>query len=91
LVLYLRFHRDPAWRGLATWTLVVGVAVIVAVVLLKVAEQPDSAMFAWKGLIQRFILITYFGWLFTVAARLRHITAADRLQGGRSHPREALR
>ena len=77
LVLYRRFRRDPAWRGLATCTLVVGVTLIVEVVLLKVAEQPASALSAWKGLVQRVILISYFGWLFTVAARLHHIAAGE--------------
>ena len=75
LVLYRRLRRDPAWRGLAPWTLVVGVTLIVEIVLLKVAEQPTSALFAWKGLVQRVILISFFGWLFTVAARPRHIAA----------------
>ena len=91
LVLYRRFRRDPAWRGLATWTLVVGVTLIVEVVLLKVAEQPTSALFAWKGLVQRVILISFFGWLFTVAARLRHIAAGEALPPSGRHEREASR
>lgn len=44
---------------------------IVGVVLLKVAEQPTNALFAWKGLVQRVILISFLGWVFIVAARLR--------------------
>ena len=91
LVLYRRFRRDPAWRGLATWTLVVGVTLIVEVVLLKVAEQPTSALFAWKGLVQRVILISFFGWLFTVAARLRHIAAGESLPPSGRHERDAPR
>ena len=44
---------------------------IVGVIVLKLAEQPTSALFAWKGLIQRAILISFLGWVFTVAAMLR--------------------
>jgi hypothetical protein len=69
--MYRRFRRDPFWRGLAAVTVVLGVGLIVGVILLKLAEQPTSALFAWKGLIQRVILIGFLGWVFTVAARLR--------------------
>lgn len=72
LVLYRRFRRDPGWRGLATPTLALGTGLVVGVVLLKLSEQPATALFAWRGLIQRIILISFFGWLFTVAARLWH-------------------
>ena len=79
LVLYRRFRRDPSWRGLATATLIVGVGLIVGVVLLKVSEQPSSALFTWKGLIQRIILVGFLGWLFVVAARLWRITTQQEL------------
>lgn len=91
LVLYRRFRRDPAWQGLATWTLVVGVTLIVEVVLLKVAEQPASALFAWKGLVQRVILISFLGWLFTVAAHLRHLSACEGLPPSGRHDTEVRR
>jgi hypothetical protein len=71
LVMYRRFRRDSFWRGFAAATLVVGVGLIVGVILLKLAEQSTSELFAWKGLIQRAILIGFLGWVFTVAARLR--------------------
>ncbi len=71
LVMYRRFRRDLFWRGLAALTLAVGVGLIVGVIVLKLAEQPTSALFAWKGLIQRAILISFLGWIFTVAAMLR--------------------
>ncbi|GAA3642836.1 DUF998 domain-containing protein [Microlunatus ginsengisoli] len=71
LVMYRRFRRDLFWRGLAALTLAVGVGLIVGVIVLKLAEHPTSALFAWKGLIQRAILISFLGWVFTVAAMLR--------------------
>lgn len=69
-VFYRRFRIDPAWRPLSGWTLGVGVALVVEVVLLKVAQQPDGPLFDWKGLVQRVLLLTFMGWLFAVAARL---------------------
>ncbi len=82
LVLHRRFRRDPDWGSLAGWTLAVTVSMLVEIVLLKVAEQPSSSLFAWKGLIQRVILISYFGWIVTVALRLRRLTAAARGAAG---------
>lgn len=69
-VFYRRFRRDPAWRGFAAWTLAVGVVLVLGLGLLKVAQQPGSALFAWKGLVQRVVLVGFMGWVFTVAALL---------------------
>ncbi len=73
-VLYRRFRRDAEWRGLAGWTLAVGVGLALTVLLLGAAEQPESDLFSWKGLVQRLFLVGFMGWLFTVAARLRSLS-----------------
>jgi hypothetical protein len=70
LVLRRRFRRDPRWRGLSGWTLAAGVALVVEVVVLKVAQQPDYGLFLVKGLVQRILLTTFMAWVFTVALRL---------------------
>jgi Protein of unknown function (DUF998) len=69
-VFYRRFHRDPIWRALAGWTLAVGVALVVGIVVLKISQLPASGLFDWKGLVQRAVLVTFFAWLFAFAARL---------------------
>ena len=69
-VFYRRFRRDPTWRAFAGWTLGAGAALVVGIVVLKISEFPVSGLFAWKGLVQRAVLITFFAWLFAFAARL---------------------
>ncbi len=70
-VFYRRFRSDPAWRPLAGWTLAAGVVLTAGIVVLKVSQQPGSALFEWKGLVQRVILVTFMAWIFAVATRLR--------------------
>ncbi len=75
-VFYRRFRRDPAWHRLAAWSLVAAVSLVVGIVLLRLAQQPGGALFAWRGLVQRAVLITFMGWLFAVAAYLPHAIRA---------------
>ncbi len=70
-VLHRRFRRDPTWRGLAGWTLAAGIALTAGVVVLKISQLPAGGLFAWKGVVQRAVLVAFFAWLFAVAARLR--------------------
>jgi hypothetical protein len=81
LVFSRRFRRDPAWRGLASWSLTVGVALVVGVIVLKVAQQPGSVLFAGRGVVQRVVLVTFMGWLFTVAARLPRTVSSTARRG----------
>ncbi len=76
-----RWRTDSAWRPLTGWTLAVGLVLTMSVVLLKISEQPSSALFEWKGLVQRVFLVTFMAWLFMFAARLRRLTAARRFVG----------
>lgn len=69
-IFYRRFRADPMWRALAGWTLTVGVALTIGIVVLKISQPPGSALFGWKGLIQRTVLVTFLTWLFAFAARL---------------------
>ncbi|SDK94223.1 DUF998 domain-containing protein [Arthrobacter sp. ok362] len=70
-VFYRRFRGDPLWRTLAGWTLTAGVVLTLGIGLLKFSQQPGSALFEWKGLVQRVILVTFMAWIFAVAVRLR--------------------
>jgi len=67
-VFYRRFRKDPLWRPLAAWTLAACVVIASAIVLLKIAQL--GPLHGLAGLIQRIILVTFFGWTFAFAARL---------------------
>lgn len=73
-----RFRRDPAWRPLAPWTLVIGVLLALGIVVLKVSQLPDSGLSPWKGLIQRVMLLLFMGWLFAFAAGLYRVSGLER-------------
>ena len=70
-VFYRRFRRDPAWRSLAGWTLAAGPLLSAGIVMLKISQQPGTALFEWKGLLQRILLLTIMGWIFAVAFRIQ--------------------
>ncbi len=69
-VFFLRFRRDTSWRVFAWWTLAIGVFLVIGIGFLKVSQFPQSNLFAWKGLIQRVILMSYMAWLFVFATQL---------------------
>ncbi|WP_293914302.1 DUF998 domain-containing protein [Deinococcus sp.] len=78
-LVYVRpFRRGPAWQPLATWTLAAGLVLVVGIIVLKLSQQPGSQMYAWKGLIQRLVLVTFMAWLFAFAARLLHSLNTER-------------
>ena len=85
LVFYRRFRRDPAWRRLVAWTLAVALALIVGIGLLKMAQQPGSVLFPWRGLVQRTVLITFMSWVLTVAAHLLSANRVDTAAGALRH------
>jgi hypothetical protein len=72
-VFYRRFRSDRAWRPLAGWSLAAGVVLTLGIGLLKFSQQPGSALFDWKGLVQRVILVAIMAWIFAVASRLRRL------------------
>jgi hypothetical protein len=67
LVFARRFRTDAAWRGFAPWTLLAAALLLVGIVALKASQFPASALFAWKGLIQRGLLVVVMGWLCALA------------------------
>lgn len=73
-VFWRRFRSDEGWRSLRTWTLVAGVVITMAVVLLRIgapnAPAPDNALTSWVGVIQRTAIITFLAWVFTFARAL---------------------
>lgn len=68
LIFSRRFGADDVWHRFAPWTLLAAILLIAGIVVLKVAQFPQGALFPWKGLIQRGILGVIMGWLFAFAA-----------------------
>lgn len=69
-----RFRVDPNWRSLQGWTLVLGIIVAAAVLLLTVASKSpgvQNLFIDWLGLIQRTIIVPFMLWVFIFALGLR--------------------
>ena len=69
-VYFRQVFRVPGERRFALWTLVAALMLIAGTVVLKASQFPGSPLYAWKGLIQRAVLITFMAWLFWFALRL---------------------
>jgi len=68
-VFYRRFRSSQVWQAFAGWTLAVCIIIVLAIVLLKVAQL--GVMGGLLGLFQRIVLVAYFGWTFAFAMKLR--------------------
>jgi len=74
VVMARQFARDERWRGLATYTLVTGIALLVMVLLNGfLAEMAQAPLHPWLGLIQRAILAVWLPCLVILALRLRRV------------------
>jgi hypothetical membrane protein len=67
-VLARRFAGDPAWRGWALYSIATGILVLVFFVAADVVASPNPN--APAGLVQRFSIITGWGWIALLALRL---------------------
>ena len=68
-----RFREDSNWRSLQWWTLILGIIVAAAVVLLTITSKSPSLAIVfkdWLGLIQRFIVVPFMLWVFIFAMEL---------------------
>ncbi len=74
-VCFGHFRRVPGERRFAFWTLLAALLLIAGIVVLKASQFPESPLYAWKGLIQRVVLLTFMAWLFSFALRLFRATA----------------
>jgi hypothetical protein len=69
-IFFRRFRNNPSWQQFAWWTLAVGTLLVVGIGFLKASQFPENSLFAWKGVVQRTILVSYMTWLLTFALRL---------------------
>jgi Protein of unknown function (DUF998) len=75
LVMARRFAGDPAWHGWARYSTLTGLVVATGYVATAVVTGLDQAGVlanAPGGLLQRGMIITGFGWVVLLAARLLH-------------------
>jgi hypothetical protein len=73
-VFWRRFREDHLWRKFAGWTFAAGVIIVAAIVLMKLGQLEPVAtnpVSPWSGLLQRALLITYFGRIFTFVGVLQ--------------------
>jgi hypothetical protein len=84
-VFYRRFRIDQAWRDLARWTLASGLALTVGIGVLKFSQQPGSALYEWKGLVQRILLAILMTWIFVLASRLRRTAGVAHRPNGQEY------
>ena len=72
IVFSRRMTADPRWRGLATYTMLTGVAVLLLFVAVGFFAIDDGApLHAWAGLLQRVLCVVWFTCLIVLALRLR--------------------
>jgi hypothetical protein len=74
-VMSFRLRADPRWRGLATYTLATGIALLVLFVGVVALVRPVGApLHDWFGLVQRLVLAVWFVCIVVLALRLSSVT-----------------
>jgi hypothetical protein len=74
VVVSLRLRGDPSWRGLATYTLVTGIALLVLFVAVGALAVPaDAPLHDWLGLVQRLVLAVWLPCIVVLALRSRRV------------------
>jgi hypothetical membrane protein len=77
IVLSRRMAADPRWRGVATYTLLSGIAVVVLFVVTFALVIPASApLHSWGGLVQRLTLAVWFPCTVVLALKLLRVARA---------------
>jgi len=82
IVMSRRLAGDPSWRGLASYALVTGIALLVMFVAFGVLVGPDDApLHPWAGLAQRVVLAVWCPCTIVLALRLLRVArVADALR-----------
>jgi Protein of unknown function (DUF998) len=73
--------KDPAWKAFWRWSLALGIAMFVGMVLFKLTTLPSAPnlLRLWQGAIQRAMIVPFLAWLSLFGwMTLRH-TQADRV------------
>jgi hypothetical membrane protein len=74
IVISRRMALDPRWRGLATYALLSGIAIIVLFLATgRLAVPDDAPLHGWGGLLQRVTVAVWFPCTMILALRLRRV------------------
>lgn len=74
IVFSRRMLADPRWRDLATYTMFMGIAVLVLFVIVGFfAIDEGTPLHPWAGLIQRVLCVVWFASTIVLAGRLRTV------------------
>jgi hypothetical membrane protein len=74
-----RMARDPRWRGLATYALCSGIAIIVLFMVTgRLAVPDDAPLHGWGGLLQRVTVAVWFPCTIVLALRLLRVARPAR-------------
>ena len=75
ILLSRRMRHDPAWRGLSTYTLIVGLAMVAAAAWMMILVVPDDApLHDQAGLAQRIVVLALlFPCRMAMAGRLLRV------------------
>ncbi|HEV8681305.1 MAG TPA: DUF998 domain-containing protein [Actinomycetota bacterium] len=77
IVISRRLARDPRWRGLATYALASGIAIIVLFLATgRLAVPDDAPLHGWGGLLQRATVAAWFPCTIVLALRLLRVARA---------------
>jgi Protein of unknown function (DUF998) len=75
VVLSLRLRDDPGWRGLASYVLGTGIALLVLFVVVgALAVRAGAPLHDWLGLVQRLVLGVWLSCIVVLALRLRRVS-----------------
>lgn len=77
IVVSRRMAADPRWRGLATYALMSGIAIVVLfVATFALVIPPGAPLHSWGGLVQRVTLLVWFPCTVVLALRLLRVARA---------------
>ena len=77
IVVSRRMAADPRWRGVATYALASGIAIVVLFVATSALVIPPGApLYSWAGLVQRVTLAVWFPCTVVLALRLLRVARA---------------
>jgi hypothetical membrane protein len=77
IVVSRRMAADPRWRGVATYALLSGIAIVVLfVVTFALVIPPGAPLNSWGGLVQRVTLAVWFPCTMVLAIKLLRVARA---------------